>query len=136
MRHEYLIAGVTVLAISAPALAEPPISLHSEVVPYIGTAPVAQTRIELAQLQAPAYPPPAPQAEMPPPASSPSYVWEPGRWSWDGLQYSWEPGKYVERPTVSATFVPGHWEQRPAGWVWVQDHWDYPSVGSSTPPVR
>ncbi len=80
--------------------------------------------------------PPAPQSEIPPPAPSPTYVWEPGRWSWNGVQYLWNPGKYVERPTVSATYVPGHWEQYANGWVWYDGRWDYSGSGSSTPPVR
>ena len=74
-------------------------------------------------------------AEIPPPAPSPSYVWEPGHWSWNGVQYLWQPRRYVERPAVSATYTPGHWEQQANGWVWVEGRWDYPGVGSSTPPA-
>jgi hypothetical protein len=79
-------------------------------------------------------PPPAPEAETPPPPPSPTYVWDPGHWRWDGAQFSWEGGKYVEKPMVSASFVPGHWEQRPDGWAWVPSQWNYPGVGSSAPP--
>jgi hypothetical protein len=39
------------------------------------------------------------------------------------------------RPSVSATFMPGHWEQQANGWVWVEGRWAYPGVGSSTPPA-
>ena len=130
MRHRVLAAGVAMLTIGAPALADTPMS------------PDGMTQI--AQVQTPPFPPPitvptpppAPQPEFPPPAPSPTYVWQAGHWSWNGVQYYWEPGKYVERPTASASYVPGHWEQRPSGWVWVEGRWEYPSVGSSTPPVR
>jgi hypothetical protein len=136
MKHGILIAGIAALATGVPALADAPLSLHG-----------AGSTTEIAQAQAPVYPPtppstvvpiapPAPQAEFPPPAPSPRYVWEPGHWSWNGVQYFWDPGKYVERPMVSATHVPGHWEQRPSGWVWVDSRWEYPGVGSSTPPTR
>jgi hypothetical protein len=146
MRHEILIAGVAALAISAPALADSPTPLHRGFAPYPAVAPETQPTTEVAQAQAPAYPPagttvvvaptapPAPQAEISPPAPAPSYVWEPGHWAWNGLQYIWQPGKYVERPTVSATFVAGHWEHHRDGWVWIDGHWDYPGVGSSAPP--
>jgi hypothetical protein len=130
MKHGFVFAGLAALAVGTPALAGAPITLHSEVaqaqIPtYPPTAPA---------LVAPA-PPPSPQAEIPPPAPSPSYVWEPGHWSWNGMQYLWQPGRYVERPAVSATYMPGHWEQQANGWVWVEGRWDYPGVGSSTPPA-
>lgn len=148
MKHQILIAGVAVLAISAPVMAEVPTPLRRDFTPHPGAAPSIQPETQLAQAQVLEYPPaastvvvaptapPPPQAEIPPSAPAPSYVWEPGHWSWNGLQYIWQPGKYVERPTVSATFVAGHWEQHQSGWVWVQGHWDYPAVGSSAPPVR
>jgi hypothetical protein len=147
MRHVILIAGATALAISAPALAESPTTLHRGFEPDAGAAFVTRPTTEVAQAQMPAYPPaastiviaptapPAPQTEIPPPAPVPSYVWEAGHWAWNGLQYIWQSGKYVEKPTVSATFVSGHWEEHPNGWFWVQGHWDYPGVGSSTPPI-
>ena len=65
MKHGFILAWVTALAVSAPALAEAPVALHSEVaqpqIPaYPPTAPA---------LVAPA-PPPRPQTEIPPPAPS------------------------------------------------------------------
>jgi YXWGXW repeat-containing protein len=146
MRHGILIAGLAALAISAPDVVASPVPLYSDFTPYAG-ALQTQLLTKVAQAQAPTYSPtapsivivptapPAPQVEVPPPAPSRSYVWEPGRWSWNGAQYFWQPGRYVERPTVSANFVAGHWEQHPQGWVWVEGHWDYPGVGSSSPPV-
>ena len=75
-------------------------------------------------------PPPPPEVEVPPPAPSPTYVWEPGHWYWNGLQYHWQPGKYIVKPTEAATYKPGHWEQRPEGWVWVASQWTYGTEGS------
>src|SRR5215471_8147130 len=97
MRHGTLVAAVAMFTIGTPALADAPLSFDS-------AGPVTQ----IAQAQTPAYPPPAPQSELPPPAPAPTYVWQPGHWSWNGLQYFWEPGKYVERPAATATYVAGH----------------------------
>src|SRR5262249_30416384 len=109
MKHAFVIAGAAVLAISAPALADPPIALHSDITSYAVAAPGTPAATEVAQTQVPAYPPapsiitapnppPPPQAETPPPVPSPSYVWEAGHWSWNGVQYIWQPGRYVEKP--------------------------------------
>jgi hypothetical protein len=136
MRHGILITAAAALTSGASSFAQAPISLH-------GVGPAT----EVAQAQVLTYPPaapsivvptapPAPQTEIPPPAPSPTYVWEPGHWSWNGVQYSWNQGKYVERPAVTATYVPGHWEQYANGWVWYDGRWDYSSSGSSTPPAR
>jgi hypothetical protein len=76
-------------------------------------------------------PPPPPVVETSPPAPLPTYVWEPGHWCWNGLQYHWQPGKYVAKPTATATYKPGHWEQRPEGWVWVDSEWSYRTPGTS-----
>jgi YXWGXW repeat-containing protein len=141
MKHGFVIAAAIALA-SAPALAQSPIPLHGASTAAPATSPWAQPGAEVAQAPVPAYPPaaalpfppPAAQSETPPPASSPSYVWETGHWAWNGLQYVWQPGRYVERPSAAANFVPGHWEHEATGWAWVEGRWEYPGVGSSTPP--
>jgi len=130
MRHGILTAGVAMLTIGAPALAD--VATPLDPVTQIAQA---QTMPFPPPITVPT-PPPAPQPEFPPPPPSPTYVWQPGHWSWNGAQYFWEPGKYVERPTTSASYVPGHWEQHPTGWIWVEGRWEYPGVGSSTAPMR
>lgn len=142
MKGASVVAGLVALAISGPALAEPPIALHGAVPPYVAAAPGLQPPAEVAQAQLPGYPPviaPAPppelRGEVPPPAPSASYIWQPGHWSWNGVQYFWQPGRYVERPAASANFVPGHWEHQPNGWVWLEGRWEYSGFGSSTPPI-
>jgi hypothetical protein len=68
--------------------------------------------------------PPPPQAENPPPAPGPSYVWSQGHWWWDGTQYVWKPGSYVVPPTTVARWTPGYWQQGPTGWVWIDGSWN------------
>ncbi len=149
MKQTLFMAGMTALAFRVPAFAEPPTPLHPG-----AAGALAPPATVLAQTQMPGSPPsvvatpapgttviiaptapPAPQAETPPPPPAPSYAWEPGRWYWDGTQFVWEAGKYVEKPTMAAAYVPGHWQQNPDGWVWVDGQWNYPGVGSSTPPL-
>ena len=130
------------LAIGGPALADGPTLLH----PDLGPAATPPASDVLAQAYPappnhpppPAYPsavtlpapppppsssadlapnpPPSPEGETPPPAPPPTYVWEPGHWYWNGVQYHWQPGRSVAKPTTTATYTPGHWEQRPEGW--------------------
>jgi hypothetical protein len=138
MKHGF-IAAAAVLAISAPALAQGPIPLHGGAAGQYPVAEVAQAQVPAFPQAAPSVPspvpPPATQSEFPPPAPSPTYVWEPGHWSWNSVQYVWQPGRYVERPAVSASFVPGYWERQGNGWIWSEGRWDYPGIGSSTSPT-
>jgi WXXGXW repeat (2 copies) len=67
--------------------------------------------------------PPAPVVEAVPPPPAPGYVWQPGYWSWNGVQYVWVPGAYVVAPFVHAVWVPGAWVRRGPGWVWTPGHW-------------
>lgn len=56
-------------------------------------------------------PPPAPLAEVVPPAPYGGLVWTAGYWDWQPV-----PGRYV--------WVPGHWTVPPrAGVVWVPPSW-------------
>jgi len=52
-------------------------------------------------------------------------VWMPGYWSWRGPRrgYVWIPGAYAIPDQPAYAWVPGHWVQRPGGWVWVDGHW-------------
>jgi hypothetical protein len=147
MKYRVLVTGMAALAISAPALADPPTPPHPD--PGQSAAPPAADILAQAYPAPPTYPPapaypsaatpppssstaalapnppPPPQAETPPPAPGPTYVWEPGHWYWNGVQYQWQPGRYVAKPTTTATYTPGHCEQRPEGWVWVGGAWNY-----------
>lgn len=67
--------------------------------------------------------PPAPIVETVPPPPGAGYVWQPGYWSWNGVQWVWVPGTYVVAPYPGAVWVPGHWVSRPVGWVWVGGGW-------------
>lgn len=67
--------------------------------------------------------PPAPVVEVVPAPPAPGYVWQPGYWSWNGVQYVWVPGAYVVAPTLApcGSQEPGS-GMAPAG-MWVAGHW-------------
>jgi len=52
-------------------------------------------------------------------------TWIAGHYVWDLRQqrYIWYPGHWAEAPFAGATWVAGHWERRPGGWVWVSGYW-------------
>jgi hypothetical protein len=50
-------------------------------------------------------------------------VWHPGYHRWDGARYVWIPGAYVAPPRPYARWIPGHWQNTPRGYVWVEGHW-------------
>jgi hypothetical protein len=67
--------------------------------------------------------PPAPVVEVAPAPPAPGYVWQPGYWNWNGVQYVWVPGVYVVPPYAHAVWVPGSWVRHGGGWVWGPGHW-------------
>ena len=67
--------------------------------------------------------PPAPLVEPVPAPPAPGYVWQPGYWSWNGVQYVWVPGVYVAPPYAGAVWVSGRWVRDGRGWLWVAGHW-------------
>ena len=52
-------------------------------------------------------------------------VWQEGYWQWSPQPrtYHWMPGTFAEPPRPAATWTPGHWQQRPDGWVWMPGSW-------------
>ena len=135
MRHAFLMAGISVLAITGPALAQSSIPLHRSdaaaagmrlsqvqiqappgtVVTTPGSSPAAATAAPgtgpastTVVVTAPAAPPPS-RAENPHPPPGPDYVWK--------------SGSYVIPPPTMARWTPGYWQQGPDGWVWVPGSW-------------
>ncbi len=73
---------------------------------------------------APYAPIPAPRYEVVP-GPRHGYLWEPGHWHWDGVQYVWIGGRYIVARAEYRRYVPGHWRPRGPGWEWVPSHWEY-----------
>ena len=83
----------------------------------------------MAQLQAEVYvpvEPPPPRVEVVPVLPRERVereYWQPGYWRWNGHEHVWAEGHYVVRPRSGAVWVPGRWEHRPGGWLYVEGHW-------------
>jgi hypothetical protein len=91
--------GILALGLAGPALAQPPM-------PY---GPV-----------------PPPRYEPSPPPPGDSYIWEPGHWHWNGVQYVWISGHYVIREMRFHHWLDGHWawSSQAGQWVWRPAHWE------------
>jgi WXXGXW repeat (2 copies) len=77
----------------------------------------------VAALAAP-YPPPPKRAEIPPAVPAADALWQCGHWNWTGAKYVWIHGSYLLRPTPTANWLPGYWEQDASGgWIWTEGHW-------------
>lgn len=78
----------------------------------------------LPALAQPPYPPVPPPRYEPVPRPPPgAYVWQPGHWRWNGVQYVWAPGRYVARRPHYGVWVSGRWVFVHGGWVWRPGHW-------------
>jgi hypothetical protein len=74
----------------------------------------------------PMTPPPPQVAEVVPAAPSPSALWIPGYWSFDGNAYAyyWLAGHWEMPPPNVRTYVTAHWERRGRHYYcWVQSYW-------------
>ncbi|HEX3837469.1 MAG TPA: YXWGXW repeat-containing protein [Steroidobacteraceae bacterium] len=73
-------------------------------------------------------PPPIPVYDQPP-LPAPGYLWTPGYWAWDGMDYYWVPGTWVEPPVSGLLWTPGYWDWDSNGsYVWNAGYWA-PEVG-------
>jgi hypothetical protein len=73
-------------------------------------------------------PPPIPVYDQPPlPADG--YLWTPGYWAWDGMDYYWVPGTWVQPPVSGLLWTPGYWGWNDSGsYAWNAGYWG-PEVG-------
>jgi hypothetical protein len=125
------LAALPFLALGAPAFAQqqPVLSSVPAVVDgaptsvpaavAIHTDPLTGDRIATLVL------PPAPGVIAPSEPSADA-VWEPGHYEWSRrtATYVWLPSHYIEQTPVGATWIAGHWQERPGHWIWVDGHWD------------
>jgi len=106
LNRRALFAGASLLAagLTGPALAQSQASIELVV-------PVA---------------PPAPRVEVIPEIPSDRRdveYWQPGYWRWNGTAHEWHEGRYVTRPRAGAVWIPGHWDRKGQGWIYVEGHW-------------
>lgn len=86
---------------------------------------VASTPIEVEGRVTAPRPPPVARVEVVPAPPGPTsvFVWQPGRWHWNGGDYVWVSGRYVQRPAQYRQWVAGRWVDRRGFWEWQPGHW-------------
>jgi hypothetical protein len=57
---------------------------------------------------------------------TPRTVWIPSHFDWDPARsnYVYIEGQYVEAPRENAQWIPGHWAETPAAWIWIDGTWN------------
>jgi hypothetical protein len=58
-----------------------------------------------------------------PPLPEPGYLWTPGYWAWDGMDYFWVPGTWVQPPVSDMLWTPGYWGWRDGFYGWNPGYW-------------
>lgn len=115
MSRGIFLAGLTALAIAAPAIAHAAGPVQQGLGPEAAATPAPPAR-NPAEVLPPLPLPPAVHNEIPPlPPSDSGYVWDP------------QTRTYVAKG--QAIWVPGHWETRDSAQVWVDGQWMYPKTG-------
>lgn len=56
---------------------------------------------------------------------SPGHIWVADEWTPSGGTYVVREGHWEVPPHPHAVWIPGHWRDRPRGYVWVPGHWRY-----------
>ena len=56
------------------------------------------------------------------------YIWTPGYWAWDGVEYYWVPGTWVLAPAPDLFWTPGYWGWSAGFYLWHAGYWG-PHVG-------
>jgi hypothetical protein len=72
-------------------------------------------------------PPPLPVQEQPP-MPAPGYLWTPGYWHWNNVDYYWVPGAWVEPPRPGVLWTPGYWGYSNGVYAFNPGYWG-PRVG-------
>jgi hypothetical protein len=68
----------------------------------------------------------APMAPMAMPGTPPNTTWVQGHYNWDPSRqsYVWIESQLVQQPHLNAQWSPGHWQQTPTAWIWVDGRWN------------
>ncbi|MBS1738316.1 MAG: YXWGXW repeat-containing protein [Bacteroidetes bacterium] len=56
-------------------------------------------------------------------APGPGYVWADGDWVWQRNRYVYRQGYYIKATPYHSNYIPGHWDKRRRGWIWIPGRW-------------
>ncbi len=63
-----------------------------------------------------------------PPIPGPDYMWTPGYWSWNNVEYYWVPGTWILPPQPGLLWTPGYWGFANGAYIFHRGYWG-PHVG-------
>ena len=63
-----------------------------------------------------------------PPIPGPDYMWTPGYWSWNNVEYYWVPGTVDLPPQPGLLWTPGYWGFANGAYIFHRGYWG-PHVG-------
>ncbi|WP_422919208.1 hypothetical protein [Rhizosaccharibacter radicis] len=93
--------------------------------PAVAGVPAAEPGVPV--VVAPEPPPPLPEEEQPP-LPAPGYLWTPGYWYWNNVDYYYVPGAWVAPPRPGLLWTPGFWVFAAGVYRFSQGYWG-PRVG-------
>jgi hypothetical protein len=67
-------------------------------------------------------PPPLPDYDQPP-VPGPGYVWTPGYWAWNNVDYYWVPGTWAQPPQSGLLWTPPYWGFADGAYVFHRGYW-------------
>ncbi|MER2520821.1 MAG: hypothetical protein ABTQ34_09090 [Bdellovibrionales bacterium] len=68
--------------------------------------------------------PPMPLAEYVPwPSRTPTQIWRPGYWIFNGVSFEWIPGSMIVRPSPTAVWSSDRWVKHKFGWGFEAGYW-------------
>ena len=75
------------------------------------------------QIAVPPAPPTSQPTDVVTPAPSPTAVWIPGYWAYNGTGYVWTAGHWETPPPNCHAYVAAHWELQGNTYVYYQGYW-------------
>lgn len=91
-------------------------------VPALDFAHAQSTDCAVTGISSEGAPPPLPDYDQPP-VPGPGYVWTPGYWAYNNVDYYWVPGTWVEPPQIGYLWTPPYWGFANGAYFFHRGYW-------------
>src|ERR1700734_3928430 len=91
-------------------------------VPVLDVAHAQATDCAVTGISSEDAPPPLPDYDQPP-LPGPGYVWTPGYWAYNNVDYYWVPGTWVEPPQIGYLWTPPYWGFANGAYFFHRGYW-------------